>query len=246
MKYLFFLLGLLISCTPNTEVIQIEYFENGNIKNKISRLDGDTLNLKYEEYFQDGAIRAIGKISNSGLRIDQWKYFSNTGELFAEGRYERGLKIGTWEYLDRSIEWEVYNESNGLFEFNYPKDWSSLKDDDVGIISFFDDSLSNDFITRINISKINTSKDLNLVSEESINDINEYFDRVEILDSFESLINSRSTITNIMNVNSKGAQIYSWQVLIMGSENEVYVLNMYSGQDEKQLFSEISNSMFIY
>ena len=48
----------------------------------------------------------------------------------------------------------------------------------------------------------------------------------------------------IMNVNNKGQHIYAWQVFIRNKSDEVYILNIFSPIEERQLFSEIANSMF--
>jgi cytochrome c553 len=107
----------------------IEYYENGNIKQKSQYgkqgLDGtDTI------FFMDGKPSIIGEWQN-GIKVGQQvAYFSNGVKAY-EQLYRNGFKVGTWKYFDSTgfltktlvykdsiVRWDSDRETNTTNYFN--------------------------------------------------------------------------------------------------------------------------------
>jgi cytochrome c2 len=107
----------------------IEYYENGNIKQKSQYgkqgLDGtDTI------FFMDGKPSIIGEWQN-GIKVGQEvAYFSNGVKAY-EQLYRNGFKVGTWKHFDSTgfltktlvykdsiVRWDSDHEANTTNYFN--------------------------------------------------------------------------------------------------------------------------------
>lgn len=90
-----------------------EYFENGNIREKISiqygSYEGDC-----EYYWSNGNIESVGKYHDhkkNGL----WTYYSHSGKKMSEGTFINNLKHGLWHYYYEHTESDVI-QSCGHYE----------------------------------------------------------------------------------------------------------------------------------
>nr|WKN38453.1 hypothetical protein K4G66_07025 [Tunicatimonas sp. TK19036] len=76
-------------------------------------------------FLSSGAIKAIGKVSDN-YEEDDFKYYLGNS-LLKEGKFERGQKIGTWEYhLDSglyTIDWKIYHRNDDSLSVSVPSLW---------------------------------------------------------------------------------------------------------------------------
>ncbi len=81
------------------------------------------LNVHLDSLNDEYATKPFGEIKDS-LEVGRWLYRKNN-KLIKEGRYEKGYKIGFWNYYEKSekyrINWNVYFDEN--IKINYPKGW---------------------------------------------------------------------------------------------------------------------------
>lgn len=52
------------------------------------------------DYYDDGQIKAIGKMASGELH-GAWKWFRQDGTLMREGSFRKGQKVGTWTTWER-------------------------------------------------------------------------------------------------------------------------------------------------
>ncbi len=92
------------------------YYTNAKVKTEAtyrdSLLQGYRLtydengNIIHSEFFDKGIKLSEGLTDKQGREQGKWKYFYETGELQAEGKYKDGLKIEIWKYFykDSTLE----------------------------------------------------------------------------------------------------------------------------------------------
>ncbi len=98
---------------------ETEYYPSGKPKAKGGYLNGKPIGLhkeysadgkiiKAKYYNENGTLVSRGQVNEYNKKIGKWEFFYKTGELKAEGNYDKNRRIGHWKfyYKDGKVEQE--------------------------------------------------------------------------------------------------------------------------------------------
>ena len=84
--------------------------------------DGKVIKAKY--YDETGTVISMGQVNEFNKKIGLWKFLYKTGELKAEGKYNKNRKTGKWKYYYKSGKLEQEgnfkrSKYDGLWKWYY-------------------------------------------------------------------------------------------------------------------------------
>jgi antitoxin component YwqK of YwqJK toxin-antitoxin module len=116
LKYLYItLFFILVSCSNESNNIQqIEYFSNGNIKEKYFLKEGE-YDGNYIQYFENGQIAMQGKFKK-GIMVGVWKHYYDNGQMLSIVNYIRGVptELNGW---DKNGKQTIKNGNGTIFTY---------------------------------------------------------------------------------------------------------------------------------
>lgn len=77
-----------------TIFLLIGHFSNGQTTDTL--IDG--LHYNVIEYYSNGKLKILGQ--KDSVPNGQWIYFKYNGDTLAKGKFEKGIKVNTWQYVD--------------------------------------------------------------------------------------------------------------------------------------------------
>lgn len=138
MRYTLLLLiaALAIGCqTEPAQVVESNWSpEQPKLIAYYEEVNGDSVKVKEEKFYEEGTTEYIGGYDENGLRHGEWRYFYKDGTLWSLGVYEHGVMNGKKEvyWPDGTLRYEGYflnNEKSGHWVF-YKADGSILQEMD--------------------------------------------------------------------------------------------------------------------
>ncbi len=86
---------------PGAKLKTLGTYRDGKLQGFVKEYDENGNLVKSTKYDQDVKL-AEGLIDNMGREQDLWKFFYETGEIKAQGKYLDGKKIDEWKYFYRN------------------------------------------------------------------------------------------------------------------------------------------------
>ncbi|KQB39779.1 toxin-antitoxin system YwqK family antitoxin [Flavobacterium aquidurense] len=137
-----FLFFLILNFSCNNEKFKKEYYPNGNLKSKIKLDDNGIPNGNFEEYYENGILKAKGNDSKTpdsafiyfengkikekgmfydGLRQNWWVIFDQNGKIITRIEYFK-IKNKTFknQYISYSQAGDINYSKSSFFKFNIP------------------------------------------------------------------------------------------------------------------------------